>query len=417
MFCPNCGSPINEDEKFCPNCGTPAGSTGQGMDAGGMGTVNNGISKPQNQDLDMVMRIVCGVFAVVFLFAALARIRGIFVSLRWLQFGYLLSNLLGFFGAMIMAVSTAAAAWKWSSKLRNLVFGGAVLSVALRLLSIFVSIFVNLINFGSISIGGAAIVRWLGYVAVAAILFGLMYIMGSAPVVGETKDSLMASMTEGFTELSGAAKDLQAKQAAKNTVINYQVPPAEGQGTYQQIPPTEGQAAYQQVMPIGGQTEYQTNGAPGYGTPPMGGMGYGNPTTPPRGTRAKKTNRSIWMYFLLSLVTCGIYGYVFIYNLAEDVNDICEGDGEKTSGLLAFILLGMVTCGIYYIIWWYKLANRLQANSYRYNVPIQENGTTFLVWTLFGSMLCGIGPWIALHFILKNTNKLCAVYNQYNGLV
>lgn len=97
MFCPNCGSPINEDEKFCPNCGTPAGSTGQGMDAGGMGTVNNGISKPKNQDLDMVMRIVCGVFAVVFLFAALARIRGIFVSLRWLQFGYLLSNLLGFF--------------------------------------------------------------------------------------------------------------------------------------------------------------------------------------------------------------------------------------------------------------------------------------------------------------------------------
>ena len=67
MFCPNCGSPINEDEKFCPNCGTPAGSTGQGMDAGGMGTVNNGISKPQNQDLDMVMRIVCGVFAVVLL--------------------------------------------------------------------------------------------------------------------------------------------------------------------------------------------------------------------------------------------------------------------------------------------------------------------------------------------------------------
>lgn len=195
-------------------------------------------------------------------------------------------------------------------------------------------------------------------------------------------------MTEGFTELSGAAKDLQAKQAAKNTVINYQVPPAEGQGTYQQVPPTEGQAAYQQVMPIGGQTEYQTNGAPGYGTPPMGGMGYGNPTTPPRGTRAKKTNRSIWMYFLLSLVTCGIYGYVFIYNLAEDVNDICEGDGEKTSGLLAFILLGMVTCGIYYIIWWYKLANRLQANSYRYNVPIQENGTTF--WYGHCLVLCSV---------------------------
>lgn len=94
------------------------------------------------------------------------------------------------------------------------------------------------------------------------------------------------------------------------------------------------------------------------------------PTTPPRGTIAKKTNRSIWVYFLLSLVTCGIYGYVFIYNLANDVNDLCEGDGENTSGLLAFILLGCVTCGIYSIIWWYKLANCLQANGRRYNVAI-----------------------------------------------
>lgn len=89
-----------------------------------------------------------------------------------------------------MAVSTAAAAWKWSSKLRNLVFGGAVLSVALRLLSIFVSIFVNLINFGSISIGGAAIVRWLGYVAVAAIL-SVLCISWAVPLSWERRKILL----------------------------------------------------------------------------------------------------------------------------------------------------------------------------------------------------------------------------------
>lgn len=389
MFCPKCGNSVRDDEKFCPNCGAPVENNCQGTDTAQSGI---GANSAGNNNLDMVLRIVCGVFAVIFLISAFGKIRGIFHSLRWLQFGYLIVNLMAFLAALIMALSTAAAAWKWSSKLRNLIFSGAVLSAALRLLAMLGSALLGLILYGQSFFGASAFVHWLGYVAVAAVLFGLMYVMGSAPVMGETKDSFMASLSEGLSELSNAAKDPQANQ---QTTTTYQAPPAGGQAAYQTPP----------------------GGASGYGVPPTGGMGYGDPTTPPRGTIAKKTNRSIWGYFLLSLITCGIYGYVFIYNLASDVNDLCEDDGEHTSGLLAFILLGCVTCGIYSIIWWYKLANRLQANSRRYNVSIQENGTTFLVWTLFGSMICGIGPFIALNFILKNINKLSVAYNQYNGLM
>lgn len=389
MFCPKCGNSVRDDEKFCPNCGAPVENNCQGTDTAQSGI---GANSAGNNNLDMVLRIVCGVFAVIFLISAFGKIRGIFHSLRWLQFGYLIVNLMAFLAALIMALSTAAAAWKWSSKLRNLIFSGAVLSAALRLLAMLGSALLGLILYGQSFFGASAFVHWLGYVAVAAVLFGLMYVMGSAPVMGETKDSFMASLSEGLSELSNAAKNLQANQ---QTTTTYQSPPAGGQAAYQTPP----------------------GGASGYGVPPTGGMGYGDPTTPPRGAIAKKTNRSIWVYFLLSLVTCGIYGYVFIYNLASDVNDLCEGDGEHTSGLLAFILLGCVTCGIYSIIWWYKMANRLQANSRRYNVSIQENGTTFLVWTLFGSLICGIGPFIALNFILKNVNKLSVAYNQYNGLM
>lgn len=402
MFCPKCGASLNGNDKFCPNCGASVEHTGQ--EVGAAGTAGNSTnSGAQNANLDMVMRIVCGVFAVIFLISAFGKIRGIFYSLRWFQFGYLIINLIAFLAALIMAFSTAVAAWKWSSKLRNLVFSGAVLSAALRLLAMLGSIILGLILYGRTFFSVSAFGHWLGYVAVAAILFGLMYVMGCAPVMGETKDSFMVSLSEGLSELSNATRNLQENQQSTTA---YQAPPTGNQTAYQ-VPPTGGQAAYQ-VPPNGG--------APGYGMPPTGGMGYGMPTTPPRGTIAKKTNRSIWVYFLLSLVTCGIYGYVFIYNLANDVNDLCEGDGENTSGLLVFILLGCVTCGIYSIIWWYKLANRLQANGRRYNVAIQENGTTFLVWTLFGSLICGIGPFIALNFILKNINKLSVVYNQYNGL-
>ena len=391
------------------NMGNTAGSSyGQQAQTGG----SAGGAKGGN--LDMVMRIACGVFAVFFLISALTRIPGIFSTIFNLRIVYFISTILGFAAAIVMTLSTAASAWKWSSKLKDLIFGGAVLGVLLRLLSLIISLVANLITFGGF-VGGKSIFYWLGYVFVAAALFGLMYAMGCAPVIGETKEELQNNISAGFSELSGAAKDLQKKQAeksaAKQSAAAYQAPPAGGAGY--QTPPAGG-AGYQ-ADPAGYQTP-PAGGAPGYGVPPMGGVGYGMPTGPARGTVAKKTDRSIWIYILLSLVTCSIYPYFFIHKLAEDVNDICEGDGESTSGILAFIFLGFITCGIYRIIWWYKLANRLQANGPRYNVPIQENGTTYVMWVLFGSLLCFIGPFIALNFVIKNTNKLCTVYNQYNGL-
>lgn len=68
-----------------------------------------------------------------------------------------------------------------------------------------------------------------------------------------------------------------------------------------------------------------------------------------------KEDRSLVMYILLSIVTCGIYSYYFLYSIAQDANVVCADDGKKTSGLAAFILLSIVTCGIYAWIWYYNL--------------------------------------------------------------
>ena len=46
--------------------------------------------------------------------------------------------------------------------------------------------------------------------------------------------------------------------------------------------------------------------------------------------RKIKTDRSLLMYILLTIVTCGIYSYWFIYTIAQDLNEICKEDGEKT---------------------------------------------------------------------------------------
>lgn len=124
------------------------------------------------------------------------------------------------------------------------------------------------------------------------------------------------------------------------------------------------------------------------------------------------SNRGLVKYILLSIVTCGIYGWYFIYKMAEDVNTMCAGDNENTAGLVKFILLSYITCGIYGYIWYYKLGNRLAENAPRYGLSFQENGTTVLLWLFLGALLCGIGPFVAMHILIKNTNAMAEAYNS-----
>lgn len=140
-----------------------------------------------------------------------------------------------------------------------------------------------------------------------------------------------------------------------------------------------------------------------------------NGGAPVGGGQRLQTDRGLLVYILLSIVTCGIYGYYFIYKMAHDVNIACEGDGEQTGGLVAYIVFSFLTCGVYSWYWLYKLGNRLSANAPKYGMTFQENGTTILMWCIFGSLVCGIGPFVAMHILIKNTNAICAAYNRKYG--
>ena len=39
----------------------------------------------------------------------------------------------------------------------------------------------------------------------------------------------------------------------------------------------------------------------------------------------KKEDRSFWVYIGLSLVTCGIYGIIFMWNFVKDLNEVRSG--------------------------------------------------------------------------------------------
>lgn len=145
--------------------------------------------------------------------------------------------------------------------------------------------------------------------------------------------------------------------------------------------------------------------AQGMGTPVVGQAPVAMPP-------AIDTGRSLVLLIVLSIVTCGIYEYYFIYKLAQDVNRMCAADGDKIGGLAAYILLSFVTCGIYSYYWEYKIANRLQKNAPLYGLCFKEGGSTILLWAILGLFLCGIGPFVAMYMILKNTNAMAMAYNS-----
>lgn len=432
MFCPNCGKPLDEGAKFCSNCGAPvpqevpvnevpptpeapvneapaapvndppeapAGEAPKAPEAPaaqGEETARTVTFTANENAIRTALRAVCGVLGAIFAFFALKNLFTVLVFLfqsagtlpnvlrGYFPFGtaaYLLSflvNLLLYLLAVAApAVAAAAlllAAIKWEKKHADLVFCGVALAAALRLaliililpFSFLLSVFLHHGGFHlTLGFFTNSLLHLLGYMLTAAVVFGLMYLLGAVPVMGESIDQLKENLRGSVRDISGKVQKAASNVAARAAAAEN---------------PTAAPAA--------------------------SNLNY---------SRVKRTNRSLLTYILLNFITCGIYGYIFIYGLANDVNDVCDGDGQKTGGLLAYLLLGFITCGIYDFIWWYKLCNRISVNGPRYGVTIQENGTTFLLWSLLGSLLCGIGPFIALHQVLRNMNTLCAAYNHKNG--
>ncbi|NCB93880.1 MAG: DUF4234 domain-containing protein [Clostridia bacterium] len=124
-----------------------------------------------------------------------------------------------------------------------------------------------------------------------------------------------------------------------------------------------------------------------------------------------KEDRSLLVYVLLGFVTCGIYSFYFLYKFIKDLNTVCEGDGKNTPNIFLVMLYTILTCGIYAFYFYYSMGNRLADNAPRYGKNFEENGTTVLLWMIFGSLLCGIGSFVAMNILFKNMNELARAYN------
>ena len=349
---------------------------------------------------EMILKIFSIFCAVIFLIRALGTGFSSFRSLFSL-FGYF--HFYNFCMAILLILSAVAGLWmvltlaltafrRTPENTAPLTFGiaaGGVVVVVLQVLRLlFPLIFFQYFN-------SSILASMLGVVVCVAGVYGLLYLMGQAP----TPESLLQDPAGKLSAIFGAAsdgvKEAQAKQAANAS--------ARAAADAAAAANAAANAANAANNGYGAPNDYSTSN------------GYANGGYAPGTVQTVKTDRSLIMYILLSIITCGIYSWYFIYSLARDVNIMCRADGQKTGGLLAFILLSIITCGFYALYWEYSLGNRLASNAPRYGLNFQENGSTVLLWYLVGLLLCGIGPYIAMHILIKNSNALGIAYNRSIG--
>lgn len=110
-------------------------------------------------------------------------------------------------------------------------------------------------------------------------------------------------------------------------------------------------------------------------------------------------NRSIGVCILLSIVTCGIYGIIWLVQMVDELN-AAAGETNATSGIMVF-LLSLVTCNIYSWYWFYKageLVNR--ASGTRGGAQDQNRGILYLILSILGLNI------VSMALIQDELNKL-----------
>lgn len=122
--------------------------------------------------------------------------------------------------------------------------------------------------------------------------------------------------------------------------------------------------------------------------------------------------KSFWAMLLLSCITCGIYGLYYIYQMTRDLNQMAGDDGYYTDPAVA-VLLSLVTCGLYSWYWLYRQGARLKRVADCNGIYCPETGTAYLLWAVVGSLVCGLGNWVAHYLLIKNFNQVADGYNAH----
>ena len=121
-------------------------------------------------------------------------------------------------------------------------------------------------------------------------------------------------------------------------------------------------------------------------------------------------NRKLWKLVLLTVPTFGIYNIYFWFQFTRDLNEMNRED-KPIKNYILVCLLSLITLGIYRWVWFFYLADRIQVTGERMGLHIKPGGGVTLSWRLFGSFIL-IGPIVSDYFVIRNMNRLATEYNK-----
>ena len=98
--------------------------------------------------------------------------------------------------------------------------------------------------------------------------------------------------------------------------------------------------------------------------------------------------RNIAVCIILSIVTCGIYGIYWFYQMTQEVAS--TNNREYTTSGGTALLLALVTCGIYSFYWSYKMGKALDDINMSRGRATQDRAVVYLILSIFG---LGIVSW------------------------
>ena len=398
MFCTKCGFNNAENATICERCGAPIGGPAPKKDSGAIGIVL--------MIVFIALGAVSAVLGIIRTFRALAAVVSLLGYISYVNPFYLITGIITDILVLVCAILLiAVAAVLIISALGHNKKNSAPLFVGTTALSLIVLILHLLLLITHTYAWRYYLPVILLAIIIPAAAYILYILADERPYIEISADYLKMAVGDFFNAIS----EIINKLTKKNTTAS----------DYEYGGPSAGPQSYQ----AGGAQSYQGNAQNSQAGPGMPGYQASKvPPMPPyrqtvySNVRVKE-DRSILLYIILTAVTCGIYGLYFVHKMAQDLNVVCNGDGqEATAGLGALIGYSILTCGIYGTCYWYGLANRINLNCPRYGVASEIDGLHYLLWCTIGSLLCGIGPIIGLYKLIKSCNALCHAYNmQLNG--
>lgn len=349
-------------------------------------------AKNNVQTFALIIAVVSGIFAVYDVFHALQSFLNIFTMMNYwgysggdIFFAIVRTGIIavGAAGFGMLALVSCMIYLKWDESRARSYFTGLLFSAGL----IFV-VAVGKVILAEITDYYADTTEFVFTFLVAVIAvcgyFFLCSARGINPAMGYQMDQMKADVDYLFSE---------ARQTANNF--------SQGRNTAEQMT---------QVQKSGASSVNQ-NQQPEVYPPSESNISVKYSTAGEQNNGILKTDRSLLLYIVLGFLTCGIYPLYILYTIGRDLNIACAGDGYETAEIVKLILLSLITCGIYTFIWYYQVGNRLHDNAPRYGLNFRESGTTILLWMIFGIFLCGIGSFVAVYIVLRNTNDICVAYN------